>query len=453
VRPRRLDRRSRPRRSLLLSGFGVNRVYAVEEYQPIPVGPSGLSATDVDLLEGSWHSITGENPANFFEFGRHAVRTKGWVGTVSIGPLTLAVSPKGSNRLDAADRKRLELNLDRMLELALKAEIPAGISDVTSEGGSRFDRLAEFFCDSVAEARARSRLRKYAIHEESVDRCRGHIMFPQQALLEVRRPGLFQTRWVELTDDRPENRYIKAAARECQIRTSGRVRRRVDELVAQLDQVADVPVRVSDYDELLDSRLTSDYVRALSAGHDILAGQISGIFAGSTEGRSEVLMTSPLFQSFVGTIVRRIAQGRGWRVIPAGQPSQYLAKWEDGPIAGKQCFRLIPDFNVGRTEAGTTVGLFDAKWKQIDLAKPTLGIDEGDLYQVVTYGVRFACSCGVLVYPWLGSRTSLPDVRTLSVVGSSPMRIVIALVPLLWERISDVTSALDSAASHIVPVP
>src|SRR5258706_61232 len=51
------------------------------------------------------------------------------------------------------------------------------------------------------------------------------------------------------------------------------------------------------------------------------------------------------------------------------------------------------------TSDGQHVLIADTKWKQLDFGLSTLGIDQGDVYQMLAYAKRYSCQQIALIYP------------------------------------------------------
>jgi 5-methylcytosine-specific restriction endonuclease McrBC regulatory subunit McrC len=61
--------------------------------------------------------------------------------------------------------------------------------------------------------------------------------------------------------------------------------------------------------------------------------------------------------------------------------------------------RLRPDILFTRIGSDKPILIADAKYKQITSFKISMGISEGDLYQMLAYATRLNCQKGLLLYP------------------------------------------------------
>lgn len=110
--------------------------------------------------------------------------------------------------------------------------------------------------------------------------------------------------------------------------------------------------------------------------------------------------------------------------------------------------RLMNDLNKSRTimtirpdlvfrdVEGNAPVVCDAKWKRLQLSRPSLGLSPGDIYQMVTYVHRYSARHGALAYPaadpipttWRSSTWSVPGrySQTLTIVEIDVARLLAA---------------------------
>lgn len=413
-----------------------------EEHQPVRLveagaGSDGITRSQLDALIATWRATTGRDPGKAFEYGPGFVKPTNWVGSVSAGDVTIEVIPRGASNLDTPDRELLDRNLGEMLHLALSYEPLRLGSGEVSRRGSRFERAVEALCDLIRIGRRKQVIRKYRVREEATRSSRGQLRFPAQAVVAIQRPGFMASRWVELSEDTPENRFLKAALAHSRGRVGGTLRRQVDEILVELDGAAEPDHPHLEYERIQLDRIPREYVEAIELGKSILDGGAAGILAGNLASRSEVLFMPALFQGFVGRLVERFAAEGGY-AYDLELRGRHLSKWLAGPFAGSELVELIPDAEVSIPPDPNPVIILDAKWKAVRPGTQSMGLSASDVHQMAAYAARLGCERVALAYPWLGREPPLSPLPVMRVgLGSSSVRCAILFVPLLWGDVED----------------
>jgi 5-methylcytosine-specific restriction endonuclease McrBC regulatory subunit McrC len=432
-----------------------HRLLEREEFEQIRFGTGSdmLTPAEFSRITTIWKATTGREVDGFFEYGAGFVKPKNWVGSVAAGAVAIQVVPRGAKALSPADKALLDGNIGDMLHLAISQEaVPAGAGEVSSQG-SRYEKAVEALCDLVLRARRGRVLRQYATRSELNRSLRGQLMFPGQALTEIGRPGLFLSRWVELDEDVPPNRFLKAVLLICRQRTGGWLRQRVDDVLAGFDAVSQPEEPFVELSRIRFERLPNDYIQAIHLAKSLMMGEAVGLFAGSVASRSEVVFMSPLFEAFVGKLARDVGKAIG---LPAAvkERGRFFAKWESGPHAGTEAVEIVPDAELVDPESGRPVLLIDAKWKWLRPATPGLGIDADDVHQMHAYAARLNCRRAVLVYPWIGRDDPFPGGQPRLRAGrtQSPMWVDVVCVPLMWADLDEAAARFRSRIEQLVEV-
>jgi 5-methylcytosine-specific restriction enzyme subunit McrC len=417
-----------------------------EEHQPIRIvadgTEEGMTGEQLELLVASWRATTGRDPGRAFEYGQGFVKPTNWAGSLSAGEVLVEVVPRGALALGEGDRQKLDANLGEMLHMALGAE-PLSIGEgEVNLNGSRFERAVEALCELVLAARRGRVLRAYRVREETTRTPKGTLRFPAQAVVALQRPGLSACRWVELSEDIPENRFLKAVLSLVQGRVGGGLRRRVDEALVAFEQASEAADPMLEHERIELGRLPREYAEAIELGKSLLEGRAAGILAGSLVGRSELVFLPDLFQGFLGRIAQGFATARGME-CHLEKRGRHLSSWRSGPFAGSRLVELIPDVELARPLAAEPDLILDAKWKAIFPASPGFGITASDVHQMAAYALRLGCRRTALAYPWLGERSPFEEDPVMEVesAGGSISLTVIA-VPLLWEDHGEIATAL-----------
>lgn len=426
----------------------------LEEQQEIRIakgvcGPGEITSRQLERLVANWQATTGQDPGKAFEYSQGLVRPTNWMGSVLAGDILVEVVPRGALALDGQERQRLDRNVGEMLHVALGSEPLRVGAGPSSPSGSRFEKAVEALCELVVAARRKRVLRRYRMREEVTRAPRGNLRFPAQAVVPLQNPGLTASRWVELSEDTAENRFLKSVLSLSARRVGGGgLRRRAEEALIAFENAGDPSDPLLEYKRIQFNRLPAEYVELIELAKSILDGGAAGILAGSMSGRSEVLFMPALFQAFVSRMVRDFAASRGLTAELEAR-GRRLGRWDSGPFTGEELIEVLPDAELREPPAPQPVAILDAKWKKIRSDVPSLNVSSDDMHQMVAYSVGLGCGRMALVYPWLERRSPFPQAPVLQ-VGSPPMRLMVVAVPLLWARLKDVVSEFEDALERLL---
>lgn len=417
-----------------------------EEHQPIGIvadgGEGGITNDQLEMLLANWRAITGRDPGKAFEYGQGFVKPTNWAGSLSAGEILLEVVPRGTFSLSEGERQKLDRSLGEMLHMALGTE-PLSIGEgEANPNGSRFERAVEALCELVLAARRKQVLRAYRVREERNRTPKGTLRFPAQAIVALQHPGHSACRWVELSEDTAENRFLKAVLGLAERRVGGALRRRVGEALVAFEQASEAPDPLLEYERIDLGRLSSEYAEAIELGKSLLEGHAAGILAGNLASRSELIFLPDLFQGFLGRVAQGFAAARGME-CQLEMRGRHLSRWRTGPFAGARLVELIPDVELAQPLAAEPELILDAKWKAIAPASPGFGITASDVHQMTAYALRLGCRRIALAYPWLGERSPFGEDPVMEVESAAgALSLTVIAVPLLWEDQGEIVAAL-----------
>lgn len=104
--------------------------------------------------------------------------------------------------------------------------------------------------------------------------------------------------------------------------------------------------------------------------------------SGGKQGLSLLFPTARIFEEYVGQKFQRYSESHQ---ISLQDRSHHLLQTD----AGRGRFALRPDI-VAENEK--EILIFDTKWKIIDPSLPDFGINQADLYQMFSYGEKYAAT-------------------------------------------------------------
>jgi len=353
--------------------------------------------------------------APIIALGLHELRSTQFVGVVRAGPVTFQVLPKIDwvGNTDAAQgtpefaqavtsaQQNLMYMLSYVFDLETKAKDVAGLS---SQELDWFELLTRLFAQELHHQVQVGMAHSYVVQEETLPVIRGRWDLARQAL---KRPGQwfpFETRYDEFSPDTPLNRIFRFVAHRLLWQTRDAVNRQLLlDIDAWLEPVQLVQTVASDMlQQAFFTRLNGRFRPAFNLARLFLSGLTPQLRHGQEQVFAFVFDMNRLFERFVALFLQRhraTVFPQAWQDARLGIQSTladaYLAQWEDGG----HLLHLEPDILFMTPEQNRTFLILDTKYKQLDLTRNNLNIQDGDLYQMLAYSVQFNCPRIVLLYP------------------------------------------------------
>lgn len=344
---------------------------------------------------------------------RPSLRAGQVVGVLSVPGACLEILPKIDGKHDGAVRR----SLTRMLAVALRFPIAAsGSSLMATQRRDLLEVLVQNFADALLAAARQGLPHRYRRREDDLSLLRGKLDIRRQLTQNGARADRLACVYEELSVDTPLNRVLRAAVqRLASVCRTLENRRKISELAARLEFVGDSsdPLR----EPVTLDRTNIPFHRLHALARLFLAGDWQSTSAGTREGFGLLFAMNDLFEAFVGRCMQAALAPR--RVHLQRRNRHALEDCRQSPL-----FRLRPDIVVDDNV------VIDTKWKHLDPDKPTLGVAESDIYQMLAYLRAYRAQRLVLLYPWhedlekpgvcrrwhVSGRTSIPfDVATVDV--------------------------------------
>ena len=362
-----------------------SRLLKVREWREIRADERGLTFEDINRL-----LVAAKRAAGRLKLPEDAVlkrtekglRAQQVVGILTVPGITIEILPKVDGE-DGAVRAALV----QMLAVARDLRVTDGeLAEMDTQRHSLLEPLIQLFAQRLLAAVRRGLPRRYVLHEEDLGVLRGTLQVKRQFTSLVARPDLVACQFDELSEDTPLNRVFKAAVtRLTNLTCSWENHRRLKELLARLDNVADSA-------SPLQEPVALD--RTNTAFHDVyrlaqlfLRGDWQDTTSGRASGFSLLFPMNDLFEEFVGRSLQK-ALGAG-RVRLQDQSRRALNPHTIGPR-----YPLRPDMVV---DVNSRPVVLDTKWKRLG---PTDGPSRADVYQMLVYGQAYGAERVILIYPW-----------------------------------------------------
>src|SRR5690606_11611185 len=171
---------------------------------------------------------------------------------------------------------------------------------------------------------------------------------------------------------------------------------------------------------------------------EFLRGLHPNVTAGGMPALALMFDMNRPFESYVTWRARRAF--KGLQLQPQG-PRRFLAANQPG----KGGLEVGPDLSVLRGTQGALIA--DAKWKILSPEERKWGIASADLYQLVSYALRYQCQRLALMYPAMEGLN--PGLREKLTIEGSDVQLAICSINLAGVLVSG-DAVFDELRSWVV---
>ena len=322
------------------------------------------------------------------------------MGVLSVPDVTVEILPKIEGEEDAGVRQALTRMLAVAWGLPITDNEPALLA---TQHDSLLEVLIRLFSDRLLVAVRRGLPHRYRAREDDLAFLRGKLRVHRQITRHAIRADRLACEFEELSVDTPLNRVLKAAVN----RLFGAARstanlRKLMELRARFEFVGDSenpsrePVRLD--------RTNVAFHRLFRLARLLLGGDWQGTAMGGQEGFALLFPMNDLFEEFVGRSMRAVLAPRKVHLQHTGRHALESGR--------ERLFALRPDIVVDDDI------VIDTKWKRLRTDKPTLGVEQADVYQMLAYARAYEARRLVLLYPWHEGLAAEPILRSWRVAGT-----------------------------------
>ena len=361
------------------------RTLTVREWKELPIGENGVPATVAQrlhtLAEREARRLRVPQPI-LTRTARSTLQAGQVVGVLTVPGASVEILPKIGGEDDGAVRR----SLTRMLAVALR--LPVADSEpslMATQRENLLEVLVQLFTDRLLVAARRGLPHRYLAQEEDLSVLRGKLDVRRQLLRNAASAYRLACVFDELSVNTPLNRVLKAAVRRLVSITHNAANyRRLIEAMARFEFVDDSPDPLRERVRL--DRTNGAFHQLHRLARLFLAGDWQSTMAGRDQGFGLLFAMNDLFEQFVG---RSLQAAMAPRSVRLQRQDRYALK---GGERGLFC--LQPDIVVDDDV------VIDTKWKWLDPEKPTLGVAESDVYQMLAYARGYGARRVVLLYPW-----------------------------------------------------
>lgn len=372
----------------------------VVEHETVPVvprldnpGQKALTGKEVDALIALGTKL-GIRVAEFV--ARDRIKVQQFVGLANLCGRDIEFLPKIESQVGDAPTSVVRHNLLRMLLVAhdVNVRVP-GMASAKLSDASWLDTFIRVFCLELAEQVRRGLTRRYRADEDDLAALRGRLVVEDQLRRNFIHKERVACEFDELDEDHMLNQVFKLALTQMgRCARSIGAQRLVRELALSFDGVSAPTMSQGWWCKVSLDRLSARFTQSLRMAQMFLDGASPDVSHGTAASYALLFDMNDLFEKFVGRELRRCLQPQGLRVHL--QHARHHLMMD--PSNGANLFALKPDVVV--FEDGKVLYIADTKWKRLLLEERKLGVQQGDLYQMLAYADRYACNSILTLYPY-----------------------------------------------------
>lgn len=366
------------------------------EHETLPILPErryGQKALSIPYAN-TLQRLEGKLPDKVFSWRHHSIKFANYCGVICLGRLTLEILPKiyGKETEPGSCRNALI----KMLVKARKIKLQKGAaSSIKLQKYSLLDVFILHFCELLHTELMQGMIRHYIEKKENLNVIRGRLRVEQQFKLNLTHKERLFCQYDELSANNAHNQVIKFVLRQMVNKAFGvSARKKVGELLMRFDPINDVNVDLQMIDNIGFNRSTSRYEPIIQQCRWFLQGLHPDVLVGKDSCMSLLFDMNKLFESYVGSVFRKLAREAGIRMREQG-PQKYMMTRQD---TEQQIFLMKPDM-VFLDNENSLISIADAKWKMLDEREKKLCISQSDLYQMASYAARYRVQRLAIVYP------------------------------------------------------
>lgn len=357
----------------------------------------GIGAEAISRLE-----VASDKPGGrIFDFFRHELRARNFVGVVAADGATVEILPKIHGDDDEANLGYLLALLRYTGKLATKRGDVAGLGE---HRGSFLEEWIFHFATELNGLLRRNYKQKYIEIEERSSFVRGKLLTERDLDGSSALSARYPCRYEIFTPDHLLNRTLKFCNSLLMKQTrSPKNRATLRENGFLLADVSDAPVFVRDLDRIHLDRLNREYDSILGLCRLLLENSALDLRAGRISQLAIVFDMNKLFEEFVAEFLRR---NKGSISIGGYSLEEVETQKSLGKLFGK--FDMRVDV-ILRTSGGTF--LLDTKYKVLGDDREHSGLSQSDFYQMYAYAKagKTEYEGVILLYPKTAASPS-PDV-------------------------------------------
>ena len=400
-----------------------------ESLQIVSSRKSGQRAID-KYQAGQLEKLRDILPKGAFSWGRESIKFAQFCGVIQLDKLTIEILPKiyGKEKEPGTCRDALIQMLKRVRILKTFKGVQANIKQ---HRHTLLDVFILHFCEELDTQLTQGLPQEYIEIEDNLKVLKGRLLVEPQIKHNLVQKERLYCRYDEFDKDILINQVIKFTLRMLfRLVHSQQIRKIVNELLMQFDEISDVTITVEKIKSLTFDRTNNRYQSVVDQCRMFMEG-FPDVTAGRGKAFSLLFDMNLLFESWAASMLRPIARQQEMKLRLQGPPKNF-GYWEENK---KKVFQLQPDITFIKGKNIVEL-IADAKWKVLDDVELKMGISQNDLYQIQSYANRYDVHTLKLLYP---KQNKLTVTKKLIIEGKHKSELEI--IPL------DITNELDTLAT------
>ena len=381
--------------------------YTIPEWSHIRVGKSTRDNNSVILPD---HAAQLEKAAyaafpkkggidHILLFKQHSIKSNDYVGIIGTKDCTLEILPK----IDADGRDDQERNISirkrlvHMLAIALDTKISEGtLTNINWEQNPILEFLIRVFTEKLFDLVRQGLPRNYEGMERDLPAIRGSLNVVRQFTKHAVNPSRLACRFDELTKDITLNQKMKATIwflfKYSKDANNQQRLRELMFLYADIELVAAANLK---HKLITLDRTNEKWHWLIEMADMLLANQFQSTSGGQNKGFSFLFDMNQLFEKYLSHKIRQAARKLGYDVELQNTEKFCLTDSR----SQEQLFKIKPDLVV--KSEGKVIHVIDTKWKHLKSKSdnPQMGVENPDIYQIMTYGQLHDSKRLTLLYP------------------------------------------------------
>ncbi|MGB9799818.1 MAG: McrC family protein [Thermanaerothrix sp.] len=410
-------------------------VVTLFEHQRVSYAELGLDA-NASILQ-VLDRLNAQSKTDLIVLERTALRTTQYVGILEVPGLTLQILPKIDYEPPTGNLSIEESAIRNFLLLLLYAQDirlhQQTLASLRTARGPWLEMMIHLFATELQTQIQQGLHQDYQWCEDSLPYLRGRWNITRQF---SHRPNIHQgleVTYEDYTLDTPLNRFFRWTTHTLRRLSYQPENRR---LLAYLEDwllPVHLPPHLSVYEveRIGFNRLNERFRPAYELALLYLKGLTEQLLPGTQRLLAFVFDMNRLFEAFVTNLILKHQQyllPPAWQntkiYVQGGPTIHHLAKVES---SGSPLFRLKPDIIIG--DLVQPLLIIDTKNKVLSGSNYAAGVEEEDIYQMVTYALHFRCPHVLLLYPRpKGENNVIPPV-SLQIEGQD-IRVFVATLDL-----------------------
>jgi len=231
--------------------------------------------------------------------------------------------------------------------------------------------------------------RKYELYQANMQFIKGKLLFQETIRKNAYHDYLHYVQYDEFTINTTLNKIFKTVMQRLLSKTSSSTNKKnLKKALIYLEEVDTIRLSKTLFEKVQFNRINESYHPLLNMARMFYYNLTPGFHEGDEYTFTFLIPLNDLFEYFVYKLLyKSYNQDSSGKEVLYQNPRLKLAK-----VNGKGEFTLKPDITI--KENGEIKIILDAKYKN-----PDQGISQADVYQILTYALRYKCNRLFLVYP------------------------------------------------------